>query len=99
MNTLQAALAFTAVFISICAVIILNPCMYARTETMARLSVESQNENNMKRDIFEIRTQKKDSQKWEIAVSLFPSFLSGVVQKESKKKQETRKRAHARLRA
>ena len=69
MNTLQAALAFTAVFISICAVIILNPCMYARTETMARLSVASQNENNMKRDIFEIRTQKKDSQKWEIAVS------------------------------
>ena len=69
MNTLQAALAFTAVFLSICAVILLNPSMYARTETMARLSVESQHESNKKRNIFEIRTQKKESQEWEIAVS------------------------------
>ncbi len=69
MNTLQAALAFTAVFITICAVILLNPVMYARTDTMARLSVESQDDNNEKKDIFEIRTRKKDPQKWEIAVS------------------------------
>ena len=69
MNTLQAALAFTAVFITICAVILLNPVMYSRTDTMARLSVEAQDDNNVKKSVFEIRTQKKESQEWEIAVS------------------------------
>ena len=69
MNTLQATLAFTAVFFTICAVILLNPVMYSRTDTMARLSVEAQDDNNVKKGVFEIRTQKKESQEWEIAVS------------------------------
>ncbi len=68
MHTIQTSIVFSTVLIFICSCISLGPRLYNRTASIARLSVQAQDESNRKDAIFEMREIEAQMNEWELEV-------------------------------
>ena len=69
MHTIQTAIVFSVVFTVLCLTLSMCPTVYLRTQEIASLSVNCQDEDNKKNTVFKVQRKTSGNNSWDVEMS------------------------------